>query len=145
MRIKLSLVCVLLLCLCSFLSPTLAKASTVTIPIEQWMQLRANNNELVMRLAELELRVQELRKPTSELQQRLNVAKLQLAQSQAALRELNGKLESAAASQHAASKSLEMLTVQLEAERTQARKNEQRLRLQRNAAYLLAVIVAIRN
>lgn len=127
------LLCSLFWPLHGFASP----ATTTEARTAKWAELRQTNSELVRELAELELQISLLKTPTAELVKQLAEAKLQLNKSQVALATSNAKLEDAGNSLNDAKSSLESLSKCLQMEREKNKAVQDRIRRQRNTAYIL--------
>lgn len=113
------------------------------IPTQQWEQLKANQQELVLRLQEAKLQATTLRKQSDELNQKLAEAEKQLAISMQELQSSKLSLQSAKDWQEKTQKSLQELTAQIEAERKKQEAIQRRLRAQRTLAYFFLGLAVI--
>lgn len=128
----------LLLCLL-LLVPTFASASApVEIPqgykvvrTEKLELLKSNNDKLVLKLAELETKLQLLKKPSTELASELQLCKQELASAKLSL-------QNAKDLQERTQQSLEVLEQKLEQEKRHQAKTEARLRRQRDTWLFVA-------
>ncbi len=135
-----------LLLLLSFLSlPSFGMAAEITehpkyitIQTKYWDELKANNSRLVLKLAELDSRLELLKMPSTELVVQLTVAKAQLTKSQQALTLSSKRLQNAEALQKETLSSLMQLQQKIAEERKAEQKTKDRLRRQRTLAWCVA-------
>lgn len=137
--------CGLLLLLWLFALPAIGWAAEtpqqqtyITIQTERWNELKNNNVQLLMKLAELEALLATLQTPTSELQQQLAEAKTQLTKSQEALTLSGEKLRNAESLQKETLNSLMELHEKIKQERKAEQRTQARLRQQRDLAWFVA-------
>lgn len=120
-----------------------ALASYKQVPIEQWQQLKQNQQELLLKLSEAKLQATTLKNQSEELTMRLTLVEEELTNSQQELTILNASLENAKSWQEKARTSLQELTEQIEAERKKQEAVQSRLRVQRTFAYILLGLAVI--
>ena len=130
-------VCMLVSALLCFALPCMS-ASPVEIPqgykvvrTEKLDALKANNDKLVLKLAELQTKLQLLKKPSIELANELQLCKQELKSAKLSL----GNAKSL---QVETQKSLASLESKLDAERKQQADREKRLRRQRDTWLFVA-------
>lgn len=109
----------------------------------QWEQLKANQQELVLRLQEAKLQATTLSKQSNELNLKLEEAEKLLAVSMQELQNSKLSLQSAKDWQEKTRKSLQELTAQIEAERKKQEAIQRRLRAQRTLAYFFLGLAVI--
>ena len=130
-------VCMLVSALCLFASPCLS-AAPAEIPqgykvvrTEKLELLKSNNDKMVLKLAELETKLQLLKKPSTELASELQLCKQELASAKLSL-------QNAKDLQERTQQSLEVLEQKLEQEKRHQAKTEARLRRQRGTWLFVA-------
>lgn len=131
-------VCMLVSALLCFALPCMS-ASPVEIPqgykvvrTEKLDALKANNDKLVLKLAELDTKLQLLKKPSAELVEQLAVARNELQLCKQELKSAKNSLASAKSLQEETLNSLMNLEKIIDAERKQQASREKRLRRQRD-------------
>lgn len=131
-------VCMLVSALLCFALPCMS-ASPAEIPqgykvirTERLDALKANNDKLVLKLAELETKLQLLKKPSIELVEQLAVARNELQLCKQELKSAKNSLASAKSLQEETLSSLATLEKKIDAERKQQASREKRLRRQRD-------------
>ena len=141
---KCFIVCMLVSALCLFALPCLS-AAPAEIPqgykvvrTEKLDALKANNDKLVLRLAELETKLELLKMPSTELVEQLAVARNELQLCKQELKSAKNSLVSAKALQEETLNSLMTLEKILDAERKQQADREKRLRRQRDTWLFVA-------
>ena len=135
------LLCSLFLCVCS--SKALAQTAENStgykmIPIQQWEQLKSNSLQLELKLEEVKLQLEMLSEQSSEVKAKLMEAEKQLMISKQELENSNLSLASAKDLQQKARESLTELTNQIEAEREKNQQIQDKLRVQRTIAWIVA-------
>lgn len=130
-------VCMLVSALCLFALPCMS-ASPAEIPqgykvirTERLDELKANNDKLVLKLAELQTKLQLLKTPSAELVSELERCRKDLASAKLSLK-------SAKALQEETLNSLMNLEKKIDAERKQQADREKRLRRQRDTWLFVA-------
>lgn len=113
-----------------------ALASYKQVPIEQWQQLKQNQQELLLKLSEAKLQATTLKNQSEELTMRLTLVEEELTQCQQELTTLNTNLQNASDWQERARQSLTELTNQIEAERKKQQAIERKHRLQKIAWFI---------
>lgn len=130
-------VCILVSALCLFASPCLSAAPAETpqgfrvVPAEKLATLKANNDKLVMKLAELQTKLQLLKKPSIELANELQLCRKDLESAKLSLKNAKDLQEKTLTS-------LEVLEQKLEQEKRLQAKTEARLRRQRDTWLFVA-------
>ena len=135
------LLCSLLLCAYSSkVSAQTVENSTgyKMIPIQQWGQLRSNSLQLELKLEEVKLQLEMLSEQSNEVKAKLMEAEKQLMISKQELENSNLSLASAKDLQQKARESLTELTNQIEAEREKNQQIQDKLRVQRTIAWIVA-------
>ena len=130
-------VCMLVSALCLFALPCLS-ATPAEIPqgykvvrTEKLDALKANNDKLVLKLAELETKLSLLKKPSTELASELQLCRKDLESAKLSLKNAKDL-------QKRTQTSLEVLELKLEQEKRLQAKTEARLRRQRDTWLFLA-------
>ncbi len=135
-------VCMLVSALLCFALPCMS-ASPVEIPqgykvvrTEKLDALKANNDKLVLKLAELETKLQLLKKPSTELASELQLCRKDLESAKLSLKNAKDLQERTQVS-------LEVLELKLEQEKRHQVKTEARLRRQRDTWLFVAGIALV--
>lgn len=137
-------VCILVSALCLFASPCLSAAPAEipqgfrVVPAEKLAALKANNDKLVLKLAELETKLELLKMPSTELVEQLAVARNELQLCKQELKSAKLSLGNAKDLQEKTLTSLEVLEQKLEQEKRLQAKTEARLRRQRDTWLFVA-------
>ena len=130
-------VCMLVSALCLFALPCMSAAPAEVpqgykvVRTKKLAALKANNDKLVMKLAELQTKLQLLKMPSAELVSELERCRQSLAS-------VKLSLKSAKALQEETLNSLMNLEKKIDAERSQQAKREKRLRRQRDTWLFVA-------
>lgn len=137
-------VCMLVSALCLFALPCLS-AAPAEIPqgykvvrTEKLDALKANNDKLVLKLAELEPKLELLKMPSTELVEQLAVARNELQLCKQELKSAKNSLASAKSLQEETLNSLMNLEKIIDTERKQQADREKRLRRQRDTWLFVA-------
>lgn len=137
-------VCMLVSALCLFALPCMSAAPVEitqgykVVRIEKLDALKANNDKLVLKLAELETKLELLKMPSTELVEQLAVARNELQLCKQELKSAKNSLASAKNLQEETLNSLMNLEKIIDTERKQQANREKRLRRQRDTWIFLA-------
>ena len=132
--------------LCLFASPCLSATPAEiqqgykVVRTEKLELLKSNNDKLVLKLAELETKLQLLNKPSTELAEQLAIAKNELQLCKQELKSARNSLASAKSLQEETLSSLMDLEKKIDVERKQQADREKRLRRQRDTWMFVAGI-----
>lgn len=137
-------VCMLVSALCLFALPCMSAAPAEVpqgykvVRTEKLAALKANNDKLVMKLAELETKLELLKMPSTELVEQLAVARDELQLCKQELKSAKNSLDSAKSLQEETLNSLMNLEKIIDTERKQQADREKRLRRQRDTWLFVA-------
>lgn len=119
------------------------ESNSIRVPMQEWIELKSNNKQLQLELAQLEMNLNLLQAPSNELVELLKKARSELEESKQKLNSSKASLESAEYSQKLMAESLNALSKRIQEERQQQARTEKRLRRQRNAWIIVAGAVSL--
>lgn len=132
------------LALCCYALPCMSASSTeveagyTMVPTEKLVEFKNNNDKLILKLAELETKLELLKMPSTELVEQLAVARDELQLCKQELKSAKNSLASAKSLQEETLSSLMDLEKKIDVERKQKADREKRLRRQRNTWLFVA-------
>ena len=138
-------VCMLVSALLCFALPCMSAAPVEQVPTgykvvrtEKLDELKSNNDKLVLKLAELQMKLEMLKTPSNELVEQLAKAEKELQLCKQELQSAKSSLASAKSLQQETLSSLMNLEKEIDAERKQQADREKRLRRQRDTWLFVA-------